>query len=399
MFPTPAKFSFLSGLFPAIPFSLLDMVFLAGVLWLVAKRKDIFYEKNNVLEFGTSVRVKGLLAVLIVLHHLSINTPGTLLFQAFTSIGTMVVAVFFFYSGFGLMESYLKKPNYLRGFFSKRIVKLLISYCMALLITYYVTLLTQYKLTPDEIVQSFFDGDPVVPYSWYVLAILFFYTLFYFSARLFPHKAVINGVILVGTICYCFYSITQVSFSSWWLSSCFSFFAGVHWASYREVYLSRIRSTRKLIIAAAIVAGLGEIAMGVQFLTSGFSIEAIKQFSAIADWIMTRPLSILFLNVVCFSMVVIFFCIMERVKLNEKVFGFLGKISFEIYLYHGLVMLLLRNAFWYLPGDLPYALCVMGLSIALAWLMHKVHGLLYQLYSLSTKILSLPSRLWRKTPL
>lgn len=114
---------------------------------------------------------------------------------------------------------------------------------------------------------------------------------------------------------------------------------------------------------------------------------------------MTRPLSILFLNVVCFSMVIVFFCIMERVKLNEKVFGFLGKISFEIYLYHGLVILLLRNAFWYLPGDLPYALCVMGLSIALTWLMHKVHGLLYQLYSLSTKILSLPSRLWRKTPL
>lgn len=48
----------------------------------------------------------------------------------------------------------------------------------------------------------------MVPYSWYVLAILFFYTLFYLSARLFPHKAVINGVILVGTICYCFYSIT-----------------------------------------------------------------------------------------------------------------------------------------------------------------------------------------------
>lgn len=38
MFPTPAKFSFLSGLFPALPFSLLDMVLLAGILWLVAKR-------------------------------------------------------------------------------------------------------------------------------------------------------------------------------------------------------------------------------------------------------------------------------------------------------------------------------------------------------------------------
>lgn len=114
--------------------------------------------------------------------------------------------------------------------------------------------------------------------------------------------------------------------------------------------------------------------MGVQFLTSGFPLETLKRVKEISDWVMTRPLSILFLNVVCFSMVIVFFCIMERVKLNEKVFGFLGKISFEIYLYHGLVMLLLRNAFWYLPGDLPYSLCVMGLSIALAWLMHKVHN-------------------------
>lgn len=67
-------------------------------------------------------------------------------------------------------------------------------------------------------------------------------------------------------------------------------------------------------------------------------------------------------------------------RLNDKVFTFLGNISFEIYLYHGLVMYLLRNPRFYCRVDYLYAILVIGLSIILAKLMNIANNKIYNLY-------------------
>ena len=66
--------------------------------------------------------------------------------------------------------------------------------------------------------------------------------------------------------------------------------------------------------------------------------------------------------------------ILEKVRLNDKVFTFLGNISFEIYLYHGLVMYLLR---FYCRIDYLYVILVIGLSIILAKLMNIANNKIY----------------------
>ena len=61
------------------------------------------------LQKQNSNLIKGLMAVLVVAHHLYqyshvIDTP--IMSYIFASLGYLAVAVFFFYSGYGLMESY-----------------------------------------------------------------------------------------------------------------------------------------------------------------------------------------------------------------------------------------------------------------------------------------------------
>ena len=93
--------------------NIVDIIFLIGIICLIIKRKSIFNANNDVLDKYNSNKIKGLLALLIIIHHLSIYIKETILLKVFTIVGVIAVSAFFFYSGYGLMTSYLKKENYL----------------------------------------------------------------------------------------------------------------------------------------------------------------------------------------------------------------------------------------------------------------------------------------------
>ena len=115
--------------------NIVDIIFLIGVICLIIKRKSIFNSNNDVLDKYNSNKIKGLLAILIIMHHLSIYIKDVILFKILTIIGIIAVSAFFFYSGYGLMTSYLKKESYLKDFLNKRIMKIVIPYIIAIIFT------------------------------------------------------------------------------------------------------------------------------------------------------------------------------------------------------------------------------------------------------------------------
>lgn len=379
MLPIPSDIGPLPKDIGIINFILIDLIFVIGIIVLIVQRRKVFCEDNDILDKKCSKKIKGLLSVLIVIHHLSLYIRYTFLFKIFSTVGIIVVAAFFFYSGYGLMNSYLNNDNYLEKFFKKRVMKLLLPYILALTVTFFTFLLTKYKLTPKEIFNSFFDGEPVVRFSWYVQVILYFYILFYVAAKLFKNKVKINVVIFAGTIFYCLFATKYLSMGNWWVNSCFSFFAGIYWTSYKDKYSVINKNIKKVVCYLIIVSFVSVIILGVQFLTSGYTIHDFFQYNELADCVMKKPVSIVFMNILCVSLMIIMFCILRKVKLNDKVFNFLGKISFELYLYHGIIMYLLRNKYCYLKYDFIYAVLVIGLSILLATLMNIIDQKMYSI--------------------
>ena len=96
----------------------------------------------------------------------------------------------------------------------------------------------------------------------------------------------------------------------------------------------------------------------------------------LADYIMREPIPVINMNIICIALLFVLFTILEKVRLNDKVFTFLENISFEIYLYHGL----LRNPRFYCRVDYLYAILVIGLSIILAKLMNIANNKIYNFY-------------------
>ena len=277
------------------------------------------------------------------------------------------------------MTSYLKKENYLKDFLNKRIMKIVIPYIIAIIFTILTYLLTG-QLTPRKVFNSLVEGEPVVRFSWYVLAIIILYVVFYLSAKFLKKKKMINIAVFGGTILYCIVVNNILGFNNWWVNSCFAFFIGIYWASYKEKYAITLKDKNKIIRYAIMLSIILFAIIGIQFLTSGYAIMDIINDTDLADDIMREPIPVINMNIICIALLFVLFTILEKVRFNDKVFTFLGNISFEIYLYHGLVMYLLRNPRFYCRVDYLYAILVIELSIILAKLMNIANNKIYNFY-------------------
>lgn len=277
------------------------------------------------------------------------------------------------------MTSYLKKENYLKDFLNKRIMKIVIPYIIAIIFTILAYLLTG-QLTPRKIFNSLVEGEPVVRFSWYVLAIIILYVVFYLSAKFLKKKKMINIAVFGGTILYCIVINNILGFNNWWVNSCFAFFIGIYWASYKEKYAITLKDKNKIIRYAIMLSTILFAIIGIQFFTSGYAIMDIINDTDLADNIMREPIPVINMNIICIALLFVLFTILEKMRLNDKVFTFLGNISFEIYLYHGLVMYLLRNPCFYCRIDYLYVILVIGLSIILAKLMNIANNKIYNFY-------------------
>ena len=194
-------------------FFVIDFLLLISLLIMIIKRKSIFFGTYNVLDFTNSNKIRGLLAILIVLHHLSITIRYAFTLKIFSLVGIVCVAIFFFYSGYGLMLNYSEHDNYLKSFFSKRLLKIIFPYLTSMFLTWIGYVLTKYKFTLREMLNSLFDGNPFVRYSWYVLAIIILYIVFFLSAKIFksPKKMLIG--IFIGTLIYVVIVINKFSWA------------------------------------------------------------------------------------------------------------------------------------------------------------------------------------------
>lgn len=141
-----------------------------------------------------TLSLRGILVLLIVLHHLSGVTsfPGLspsfrMLVSQFTFFGGGAVSMFFFISGYGLMASLHKKGKiYLDSFYKKRFLKLLPPLLIATCIFICIRMCFEH-LSAWNICYEMTLGNPPLPNSWYMYALFILYI--FFSCRFFHMRS------------------------------------------------------------------------------------------------------------------------------------------------------------------------------------------------------------------
>ena len=212
------------------------MIILISILIFVIGSKIAntgeFYEDSfNVKQTNA---LKGLCAIYVIFHHLCTYFadvyPSFLFFEC---VGFLMVGMFFFISGYGLIYGVKNKGDYLKGFFTKRLLTILVPY-------YIINLFYIYSKRFVGILDKKYILLSIFGYHlWYVMAIIIMYIGFWMCFKIFGNK---KGTIAMSiyTIVYIIvlYSLNKfggiTDFGLWWYNSILCFVLGMWYCNYKN---------------------------------------------------------------------------------------------------------------------------------------------------------------------
>ena len=286
--------------------------------------------ENQCISIGLSKKntdaVKGILAVAVLLSHLAGHTSYHLLFFSFTVFGPIGVGCFFFLSGYGLIKASRGK-NYFEGYVGRHMLKLFMPFC-TMLILWLIVFQVLLNEPLSSLLYSFATGNPVSN-SWYIFASLYCYLLFWVTQNQ-PFWR-IQCIVLVGLVIWAFLFAFVLAWPDWWYKTIICFYVGIVWGKSCQKISGFIRHNYILLVILSIIA---------VFAAYTLPAWAGKMFSGKLLWLMNDMAMAL-------SGVIFMVFILERVCVRNTLTVFWGKISFYIYLLHGLVM---RLADIIIPG-------------------------------------------------
>ena len=282
-------------------------VFIISVLAFIRPRK----KADESLSLESTVPLRGIMAVAIALHHFSEMTSEGRFFPFLQHIGYLIVAVFFFLSGYGLMVSYKKKgQDYLNHFWKKRILYLFIV-CAVFTLIYVV-----YYIAVNQLTLPWLRAMHI----WYLFIQIILYVIFWISFKAFKNNdiAAIGMAFALETILVVLLIIR--GFVAYWYISNYAFLIGIIWGKYKKDIDSILSKHYIVSLAAAIICFA--FFSGLPSLT-GFSYDVSRILSAA-------------------SFPVLISVIMKKITIVGTFWKWVGRISLEIYLLHGIIYKLLQ---------------------------------------------------------
>ncbi len=300
-------------------------------------------KERNIFPKEVSDTLKGMLAIVILFSHLHYATEIPFL-VFFNKIGTTAVALFFFISGFGLMSSFRKKGKaYLGTIPLLRTWKVFLPMLVVTLLYFLLLYLDGQKIEGNIFARLLWQGITPLPNAWFVFVLMYSYYAFFFAFRW--SRTPVEGIIFCGAglLCFVWWAIEHDYERAWWVCS-FAFLAGVVYAQYG----TNIRSvTRKWYVSLSLL----------------LSVFVIYIFRERFEWLLILPHCILPLLVVVW---------LKVGSGTQRAFAWLAEHSYEIYLLHGVAIVLLRGNTIYISSDYIFAASVLLTTLFASRLLHAL---------------------------
>lgn len=320
---------------------------LAVCLWRIRWSKE---RTEDYLSRNSTTALRGVLALGVIFVHLGQFNSGGALFELVGRVGYLVVAGFFFLTGYGLQKQHMTRKDYAKGFLRKRLLTVVLPYLVVtgLYWSYYLWLGRGYDWR--YVLMSFASGKPLASFSWYIPAVMTFYAAFWLLMRLCGknHTAMIWG----GTAWFVVYTTVCVvlKFGSWWYISAFPAVVGMIWAVYQSKIEDVLRK-RWLAAMAAVLVGL----------TAVFALDKLIT-AAVVGTVLKAVTAVLF----CVAVILVLY----RLRLGNPILHYLGQMSMELYLMQGLAMMVLRNRVIFVEDTLLYCALVLPVTVVFAGILH-----------------------------
>lgn len=324
--------------------------------------KGSFFEDN--FSKSQTRALKGLCAIYIIFHHLCTYLADFFpSFYAFKYLGFLMVGVFFFISGYGLMYGVANKEGYLNGFFKKRVTSVLIPFYIINLFSLAANYTTG-SLTVKTAVLSLFGV-----YMWYVAAIVILYIGFYLSFKIF---ALPKGILAVSvyTLLYIlgmfvlhrFFNINSLGF--WWYNSAICFALGIWYCLLRKKINKVICNNYFKVLLLCLIMFVPLYV----FICNHFNDD--------------MPSVLVCEILICIVFTVFIIAMTLKFKIKNPVLNICGDLSLELYLSHALFIYALRSEFivcnikLYIQNNFLYFIAILLCTFVFSYIVNKAAGII-----------------------
>ena len=230
--------------------------------------------------------------------------------------------MFLFYSGYGVMESIIKKgSDYINAFPKKRFAKTLFHFDIAVILFVIVDLclgtLKNYSIL--EVLLSFTGWESIGNSNWYIFSILILYLITYFAFKIFKNKTS-KAVWLVTVLTVVYITVLAlVGKDAWWFDTVLLYPLGMWYSVGKDKIETLVR--KKPINYFALLILCCTVFIVSHLLRS---------------------------NIICYEISLVALCavivvVTIKVDINNKILEFLGKHLFEIYILMRIPMIVLLH--------------------------------------------------------
>ena len=365
------------------------------IIMFIPNRDYDLMSKEDTLAF------KGIFSIIVILHHVS-QVENTLpIIHYFANFGMYAVSVFFFISAYGMTKQVnLNREKYLKGFFKKRFLKLLLPIFVVTVLYIIVNILVfKSEYTLNSIFNVYKSGSSIINNGWYLNSILVIYLIFYFSFKFFKNIK-ISYLIFSFLIFTYIFVLKRIGFGIWWYNSMIGIIFGMYYEIF-EQKIKRLLNTHFYKILLILSIWLFYIVNNRETKIISF----LSKFGIYFNYAMVQ-------NLICLNFIIMILLISKKINYRElvihksfyykktksiakydvnfiaestkfyskfvlirnRVLSFLGKISFEMYMIHGLIMRILAL---YLKVDIVYLLTLFGLTIISSYFLNLLFKKLY----------------------
>lgn len=293
------------------------------LLFIVIYRFEYNSDGNvGFFDLKNSKALRGFWCLIVVLVHVPEEYQNVIqdMIGSFAYIG---VTFFFMTSAYGLTLGIKKRPDSIKGFWIKRLPRIIIPNLMS---NIFFGLLLWACINEKRSFIGFISINIWV--RWLLVCYLAFWICNYFI-RDNKKRATLIMCALVISISFLFYflKVTEIFITSAWCTEMFGFVWGALLAVYYEELLKffQKRWIRKVVVSC-LLAGI----IGIAYLK-------FKPIIFLGDYVLKIILGI--------AILIFILILNSKISIGNKIIWFLGDISFEVYLSHWWVFQLVSGLF------------------------------------------------------
>lgn len=287
---------------------------------------------KNYLSKNETLPIKGIFVILVFFRHFRsyVDMDHGLLNHLFVMLDSrssqLIVTMFFFYSGYGILEQLNKNKNYISSFISHRFVPTYISFFVCVFIYFMISLTNGKSFSPLDIFLCFLGwNDSFGNSNWFMLVTFALYIIFYISfsfkrkmddrKHLFYKLSIFNILTLFLILLLAKYK------KHYWYNTLLCFNIGMWFSYFREkIEFFFNKNNKNFFILFLIIA--------VAFLCSFFLIET------------QSPLFII--KALLFSVMIVMF--QTKISLQKSIiFNHLGNHVFSFYMLQRIQFMIFKN--------------------------------------------------------